>query len=220
MDKAHKLTGKLRVFSLNTDNPSVGEKYFTAETTFGVFRKYATTYLYDPLSNEGEQRVAKDRHFNNIKNAIAGTGIEGVISYTPQCFNVSVTDLSIINVDEKGNVTLPLYEDNKLAILDGGTRFAVLEQLRSDEKYRQIVDNLPIPLIVYIEPEKRKQAFLNLNNGTKVNLSHLQVMKIVDKKMDSKKQEQFDRAKIIVDLLMNNEDSPLHDLITYGVEGE
>lgn len=205
------LKGKLKTWSLNTDDRNKGEKYFITEINYGLLRKYAHTEVYNPETNEGEQRNSKSRHINRLKNEIINE------NYTPQCFNLSITDLSIANIDDKGNVTIPLYEDNKLVILDGGSRFQALSNIRSENPdISKTIDMLPVPVIVYLEPNKRKQNFLNLNNGTKVNKSHLQSMQIATGRMSQNKLPIFERAKSLSILLNNNEFSPLNNMISYG----
>lgn len=204
------LKGKLLTWSLSED-ASQGEKFFLCEAKYGLLRKYVTAYVYDAITDEGEQRIANERHLGRLKSAIENR------QYTPQVFNLSVTDPLQVNVDKKGNVEISLSEDNKLAILDGGTRHRALERIRaSDEKYHNVVDSLPIPLIVYCEPDKRKENFSNLNNGTKVNKSHLQSLNISSGRMKADKLPRFERAKEISLLLHNSENSPLCGKISFG----
>lgn len=213
MSSSPKLSGQLRVWSLS-DNPKKGKKYFHGYMSYGQFRRYVNKEVYNPIDNTGEQREAINRDVSRLKSEIANE------NYTPQVFNLSVTDLSIVNVDEKGNVILPLYEDNRLAIMDGGTRQSVLEILRKDEKYTNIVDRLPIDMLIYLDPEERKQNFINLNGGKKVNRSHIQAMQASTGRMKGSKLELFQPAMEIVKLLNNDESSPLHNKIGYGQTNE
>lgn len=204
-----KLSGKLRVWSLSND-PNKGKRYFHDYLPYREFRRYTMKEVYNPVDNTGEQREALDRDIAKMKSEIANE------NYTPQVFNISVTDLSIANVDDKGNVIIPLYEDNKLAIMDGGTRHTVLEILRQDDKYRNVIDQLPIDMLIYLDPDQRKQNFMNLNGGKKVNRSHIEAMKAATGRMRATKLEIFQPAMELVKLVNNDESSPLHSKIGYG----
>lgn len=205
------LKGKLLTWTLNQDNPAEGEKFFQTVIPYGVFRKYVYADVYNIENDSGEQRVAGERHLGRIRSAIENG------NYTPQVFNLSIMDISKANIDSGGQVDFPLSETNKLPIIDGGTRFRALEKIRSSkESYKEPIDRLPIPLIVYFQPEKRKRDFINLNNGTKVNKSHLQSLEISSGNIKADKLPFFERAKAISLLMNTDKNSPLCDKITYG----
>ena len=205
------LKGKLLTWSLNQDNPTEGDKFFQTTVKYGVFRKYVFSDVYNPETNDGEQRVGGERHLSRIRSAIENG------DYTPQTFNASILDISQANIDNSGNIEFPLSENNKLALLDGGTRFRALEKIRSSkEKYQQPIDNLPVPLLVYFQPEKRKRDFANLNAGQRVNRSHLESLNIAAGRVKAAKQKFKEQAKELSLLLNSNEDSPLYNKITFG----
>lgn len=198
-------------WTLNNDDPSKGEKFFQTVLPYGIFRQFVFADIYDANTDTGEQRVAGVRHLGKLRSAIE----QG--NYTPQVFNAAIVDISQADIDKKGNISFPLSKENKLAILDGGTRFRALEKIRSaKEEYEKTVDNLPIPLLVYFQPEKRKRDFMNLNNGTKVNKSHLQSLEIASGQIKEDRKLFFERAKELSLLLNNSESSPLKDKVTYG----
>lgn len=206
----HTLRGKLMTWSLSED-PAQGDKFFQTVINYGLLRNHVYADVYDATTDSGEQRIAGERHLGRLRSAIENG------EYTPQVFNLSILDITKAEVDTDGNIEFPLSTTNKLAILDGGTRFRALEKIRaSKEAYHTPIDNLPIPILVYFQPEKRKRDFSNLNAGTKVNKSHLQSLEIASGRLKADKFPFFERAKAISLLLNSNEFSPLRDKITYG----
>lgn len=208
------LTGKLQNFNLSTD-PTKGRRYLNTNINFGMLRRFFYIDQYDPETNKGEQRLAKDRHINKLKAAIASN------SYTPEAFNVTVPEASLVNVDDDNNVTVVLDEKSLLPILNGGSRFRALESLYQEgSKTARMVDDLPIPLIVQLDNQYRKHDFLSLNAGMQVPKSLLQCLHIANGRVSEDKAETFRRASELIKLLNREKDSPLKGKVAFGVTSE
>lgn len=204
------LKGKLNTFGL-TDDPAEGRKYLNVDINYGLLRSYFDKRVYDPFTGEGEQRVARDRHVSKLRSDIS-TG-----EYTPTAFNACVRSLEQINVEGR-NVVVDLDENNKLVLLDGGSRMAALELLRQegDVKLARKVDNLPIPIIIYLDPTLAKKDFLHLQLGLPVSRSQIQAMRIEQGHVNGEKYEYFLTSKKIAELLHKHDNSPIKDQVNFG----
>jgi hypothetical protein len=206
----HTLKGKLQTLSLSND-PTKGRKYINTNTNFGIISQYCFLDTYNPETDTGEQRIAQDKHVSKLRNAITND------NYTPEAFNATVPDLSMVDIDDKGNVTITLSEENKLPILNGGSRTKALETIFLEGgKTARVINDIPIPLIIQLNPEYRKQDFLNLNAGMKVNKSLIQSLEIASGRITGDKFPIFEKAKNIAKLLNANNTSPLHNKISFG----
>ncbi len=205
------IKGKVYTFDLS-HGLGTGRKYIVTSIPYHIFRQYFHKDVYDPFSGTGEQRVAGQRKIAKMVKEISNG------NYTPTIFNAGIPDGLEVKIDQ-GNVEIPLNENNpKFVILDGGTRFDALEQIRSsNELSTRLVDALPIPLIVYLD-DRHKSDFINLQAGTPVSRSHLLAMSIDTEIVPNKDLSTLTRAQKIAKLLHTTEGNPFYELVSFGQE--
>jgi DNA-sulfur modification-associated len=204
------LKGLVQTWNL-TEDPARGRKYIVTNTNYGTYFKYFQAYRYNVENQQGEQRENKSIKVKKLKDAI----ING--TYTPTSVSASILENTAIAID--GNkATIQLDENNKLAIVDGDHRFAALSQIRQDDNLRRKVDNLPITAVIYLEPERRKEDFVNLNIGFAVNRNHLLNLQMDSGKLDSKKAPYYKIARELALRLNKDTISPFKDLIQFSTE--
>lgn len=202
-----KISGKVNVWDLSGGEKNYERKYLNLDTTYGTLRDYSKKSVYDVTTSEGEQREASIKHVKKLRKSMSdGT-------YTPVGFSAVVSNEGCINYIKGGKAEIELTESNKLILLDGGHRVDALEILRSEnETLRRKVDNQPIPLMVYLDPEKRKLDFCNLQNRLPVKKSHLLNLSI-DR---GNKLPYFTQARDIALLLNKSINSPFYNMIKFA----
>lgn len=211
------ISGKRQTFDLTGEAPARGRSYILVDLNFATLRKFFKSNTYDVISQTGEQREPIQKRVNHLRNEISNE------NYTPASFAASIIseDQAVVTYGkgkdkDKAFVTVTLDENKKLALLDGGQRFTALEILANDKpETARKVDNLPIPLILHLNPEKRKTDFINLNAGCPINRSQLLNMKLDQGLVDPKKTPYFKNARKLALHLHKSEDSPFHRLITF-----
>jgi hypothetical protein len=97
---------------------------------------------------------------------------------------------------------------------------ASLEEIRSNSTTTQrLVDNLPIPLIIQLNPENRQIDFINSQAGKNVKRSHILAMRIDKGLLVAAKLNYSNIAYDIAKRLNTDEASPFKDLINFGAVG-
>lgn len=203
------LSGQLQIHNLSGE-PGMGRRFIVTCVNYAIAREYFSVYGYDPFTGTGEQRAAKQKHINKLAN-VNSSG-----DYTPTVINVCVLDSSDVQIDEGGLVTITLDKDNKLPVLDGGTRISAWEKIRGETSNPRLVDNLTLPVIVYLDPGYRKRDFVNLNSGQHINRSHLLSMQIDQGLVNQEKLDSYKQARDLCKLLHADDTSPIKDQIAFG----
>ncbi len=190
-----------------------GRKYIMVNTNYGLFNTYFQTCEYDVNTGSGEQRESNTKHVNRLKRVIQNK------DYTPDCFTGSVVATEQVFVED-GVATIQLDELNKLVLLNGEHRRKALHTIwQEGETARRKIENLPIPLMVLLEPQFRKKDFVNLNSNLSIERSHLLNIKIDEGLVDHKKLSTFQNARMLALALYNNVDSPFHHMIKFSSAG-
>ncbi len=189
-------------------------KYITAEMNYGKARKTLKADIYNPSSTDGEQRPKQNEQVRVLRNAI----MDG--SYTPDAFTASVKDGHNITY-EKSQAIVEVLDTEPLALINGFQRFTALEELRAGNVPTRLIDNLPVTCMIMLDPEKRKENFVNLNKGKPVNKTHLLNL-MVDSKLVLRGNVDATlvaSAREIAQALQKNGDSHLNNLINLSGYG-
>ncbi len=206
-----KITGRLQVWDLSGE-VSQGRKYININVNFGLLRQFFEPVPYDVFTGQGEQRIATKKRTNKLRKAFSDS------EYTPTVFNACVTSLDQVEVDGR-EVTITLDDTEKLPLLDGNGRLAALLEIGGDKaETARTVDNQPIPLMIYLEPDKRKDDFINLNVGVNVHKSHLLSMQLDGGRLSDDKQYVYFEARELAKLLHLQPAGPFFDLVSFGAE--
>lgn len=203
------ISGKIQSFDISGDG-SRSRSYVVFDLNFATFQKYFAPDIYDVEKQTGEQREPIKNRVNHLIREITND------NYTPESFAACVVskDQVVIN---KGKATIKLDENNKLPILNGFQRYCALSNIAKDKpETARKVGNLPIPLILHLDPARRKTDFLNLNNLCAVNKSQMLSLKIDQGLVDKKKEKYFRVGRNIALHLHKDTASPFHRMITFG----
>jgi hypothetical protein len=206
------LKGKVQKFDL-TGESNRGRSYITVDTNFGTLERYFKVSVYDVATRSGEQREPIQRRVNYLKKQISNE------RYTPDVFQASIATVDQLKFDDKGNVQVTLDENAKLALLNGLQRFTALKQIKNDSSDTTVsrkIDNLPIPMLLYLQPEKRKMDFANLNNDQPVSRSHLLNIRIDEGLVDPKKQKFLETARNIAIAVNKDDVGPFYRMVSFG----
>lgn len=207
-----KITAKLQEFDLSGGS-SRGRRYVNLDTNFGMVRQYLKPDVYNADNSNGEQREQTEGHVRKLRDAISNK------RYTPTSFTATIGYPGQCTVED-GMVTLTLDENNPLTLLDGGHRYCALENIaREGVQARRKVDNLPIPLLVLLDPEERKEDFLNLNAGLTINRSHVLNLKLDTGAIDRNKLPYFLTGRELAKLSNNHPKSPFFRMVKFTDAG-
>ncbi len=206
------LRGKIQQFNLSGIEND-GRSYINTNVNYGTLRTYFTAYQYDASAGTGEQRESPLRHVNKLRGVVINK------CYTPTSFSASVLPDSQITIKGK-DVEIQLSEQNKLPLIDGNCRFNALESIRKEGgSTERKIDNLPIPLLIYLQPENRKKDFININAGLTVNRSHILCLKLDDGIADPVKLPYLLAARKLAKKLNDEPHSPFHNQIKFAAQG-
>jgi hypothetical protein len=209
MENKLAISGKVQKFDLTGEN-SRGRQYILCDINYKTLRTFFTVDVYKVQDQTGEQREATPKRVNYLSSVMTNE------QYTPSVFTASLTsiDQAVFN---KGRVTVNLSSDNKLPLLDGGHRMLAMEKLsRDSEQTKRKVENQPIPLMLLLDPDKRKGDFIALNQALGINKSHLLSMRMDQNLIDPKKAVYFKIARKLALHLHEWLESPFHKMITFG----
>lgn len=187
----------------------VARKFCNLTLNYGLIRQHFKPEQYDIHSGKGEQRGAIKRRVMKLKKELINH------NFTPDTIHACAMDEHFKdNGDGTATIT---FTDNPLATINGFQRCAALEKIRQEgnQALQRLVDNLPWPVVVSLNPEKRKTDFLNLNNGFSVSRAHMLQLAMDTNTVDQKYAKYFKTARTIALSLNDDVESPLCDLIQF-----
>lgn len=205
-----------------------GRKYMTVRLTYETLDKFANVFTFkanQAKSKQGEQREAVERHVKKLLREM----IED--RYTPQTFNISLNDEHLetlkIHEHEGGHIaTFTATIANPLHVTDGSHRLKALammlmnaekyaEQFAMDvEEFKAQINNLEIPLMIYLDGEP-KLDFIRLQEGLKVDRTHLDSLRIQTKQYNENVQPQMQFAYNVIKKLNSHKDSFLYKRVGF-----
>ena len=211
MNKEIKINAKYHVFDITGGAiPGAARKFCEVVLNYGLIRQYFKPDTYDIETSKGEQRIAIKRRVNQLRKAFRDS------RYSPTGFQACALAEHISSMDN-GEVSLTLH-NVPVPILNGLQRITALEVLREEGKggpLERLIDNLPFNVELTLDPERRKEDFINYNDGFPIHKSHLLQLKIDTNLIDPKLAPYFERSRAIALALYNNTESPFHDVIQF-----
>lgn len=205
-DKIHT---KVHTFDLTGGaSPGAARQFCCLVLNYGLIRKHFKPEVYDIQTGKGEQREAIQRRVNKLRAAIINH------RFTPTEMHACALSEHIEHIGN-GEVTLN-FNDIPLPVLDGYQRMEALELIRQDgASLQRLVDNLPFPINISLDSDRRKEDFLNLNDGFGVHKAHMLQLKIDTNTVDQRYAPYYRKAREIALALSNNENSPFYDVIQF-----
>lgn len=187
----------------------VARKFCNLTLNYGLIRQHFKPEQYDIRSGKGEQRGAIKRRVMKLKKELINH------NFTPDTIHACAMD-EHFNDNGDGTVTIT-FTNNPLATINGFQRCSALEKIRQEggQALQRLIDNLPWPVVISLNPEKRKTDFLNLNNGFAVSRAHMLQLSIDTNTVDHKYAKYFQAARAIALSLNDDKESPLCDLIQF-----
>ena len=200
-----KLKGMVRDWNIFGEKDK-GRRYLVVDANYGKIRTVCKPEVFDAEKFSGEQRIQVKNRVNKLKRDISAG------EYTPTSFYAVLTNQKVDVVDKIA--TIEINPTEPIVILDGCHRSAALETIRAESpRMTKLVDNLPILLMVSLDPSKRKQDFINLQDRLPVNSSHMLSLKIGQGMPNFSKTWQL--ARDIALALHKTDGSPLHNLVKF-----
>lgn len=216
-----KLTGEVYEWQLNGHV----RKYGVSTLPYRRFVTIARTNLFDATTGKGEQREQVKPHVSKLRNAML------LGEYTPTSVAVGTYEHHRHNLTvQAGQFALTLEDGDYLPLTDGGHRISSLKsiledltrQYHSDEvidkgrisEAMEEVESLPITFILALDGDTQKD-FANLQEGRRVNASHLFSLRVMKHMMDPAMQKAFELAQ----LLDTKKGSPFEGLIRFDSTG-
>ncbi len=162
-------------------------EYCSTTIPYGQYNKIAISRRYDAAKSEGIQRDIVVGHAKNIGEAIR-TG-----HFTPTSLSISLTERIAKAMRRDGDyVDISISETDPADISNGQHRGYALSELIADaedqvetlkkvkgledlttEAFVEAINALPITLMVYLEPARSTEDFLNTQKGLGVNKTQL-----------------------------------------------
>lgn len=202
------ITGTIQNWNLG-DTPATAEEYIVVNTNHASARQLTKPYLFSAQDGEGEQRQNKKPRVRHMKNVITE------FKFTPTVWYAGVRpDHKVTRKD--GKVEIEISPELPLPLTDASHRRTSLEEIRlSGSNLGRKVDNLPITLIIHLDPTKTKRNFINLQDSAKVDTGQLLTMKIANGGMKKAQQEQYNTALEIAKTLHTTSSSHLFRLVKF-----
>src|SRR5688500_10203943 len=148
--------------------------YIVVSLPYREARQLFEAKTYSAATNEGQQREGVPFHVKSIRNDIKNG------KFTPVTITVAIAVPNNPEIKFDNEFTLNIAEGQKLPLLDGGHRFAALEELRLDASLQESVDSYDITAIVVLDGSP-KLDFVNLQKGRPVDKAHLHSLSVQEK---------------------------------------
>ncbi len=202
------IVGNIQCWNLG-DTPDTAEEYITVNTNYGSARQLTKPYLFSAQSGEGEQRENKKPRVRHMKNVISN------FQYTPTVWYAGVREDHKITKKD-GRVEIEISPELPLPLTDASHRRTSLEEMRlSGSNLGRKVDNLPVTLIIHLDPKKTKRNFINLQDSAKVDTGQLLTMKITNGEIKKAQSEGYKTALEIAKTLHTTSSSHLYRLVKF-----
>lgn len=205
------ITGTLQTWNLG-DTPDTAEEYIVVNTNHASARQLTKPYLFSATDGEGEQRENKKPRVRHMKSVITE------FKYTPTVWYAGVRpDHKITRKD--GKVEIEISPELPLPLTDASHRRTSMEEIRlSGSNLGRKVDNLPITLIIHLDPTKTKRNFINLQDSAKVDTGQLLTMKIANGGFKKAQQDNYKVALEIAQTLHTTSSSHLYRLVKFDTQ--
>ena len=192
----------------NLSSPAID--YIIVQTTYGKARKYFRPIQYDAKTGKGVQRRLIEKWVRKLKHDMS----KGI--YSPDSAKATVEqhhyDLGLIE-DHHRKVTITGDLNNPISLTDSQHRFAALERIREEGgKMQTKVDQLPITIQVNLNTDPVTD-FLNYQKGRPTDKTHVLSMRITKGLVENNKQQIYQDALKIAEILNERDDSPFHNKI-------
>lgn len=206
-------SGEVQSWNLGNDDKT-GRDYIVINSNWARIRKIVKTDLFKVNEGSGEQRSQKKAHVRKLMKVISTN------NFTPTVFYASVRDHHDVSFNKR-SATVKIHPEAPLPLIDGGHRYAALEELRKESMVTQRkIDNLPVTMMVMLNSTKTAEDFLNLQEGCPVDKNHMLSLKIGYKMIDEKKSGAYTLALDIAKLLHESPVSPLYKMIQFDTLGD
>ncbi len=208
-EKTHRLKGDHFQWEVEGGSRS----FLVQNLNYGLLRKIVRPDYFNSEDGTGQQRASKQARVNQLRKAYESG------EFTPTAWYASVRESH--NVTRiKGKVELDVSAESPLSLVDGNHRREALEALRSaGGPMQRKVDNLPISCIIYLEPERSRSDFLNLQNRAPVDSAQMLVMQINDGKVKEKQRVPLKLALEAAKRLNADASSPFYRQIRFDSLG-
>lgn len=211
MSKENKIPVKVYTFDLTGGaSPGAARHFCSLVLNYGLIRQHFSPDIYDITTGKGEQRESIKTRVKKLRKAI--------IDHTFYPTEILACALpEHIEKLENGDIEIK-FSDKPLPILNGFQRREALEIIRAEGKggpLERLVDNLPFPVNISLDPERRKEDFLNTNSNLPIHKAHMLQLKIDTNTVDHRYAPYFKRARELALALFNNDKSPFYDVIQF-----
>lgn len=207
------LTIKGEVQQWDLSGTGKGREYIVTNVNYGKARRMARPYLFSATTGEGEQRDSMKARVRELRKAIEDN------KFSPTVWYAGVRPTHTIDRNKK-MATITITPDSLLPLLDAGHRRLALEELRKEGGATQRkVDNLPITMMVSLNPAYTKQDFINYQNVKAVDSGQLLTMKITSQNGLKKGQQPFYNVALeIAKMLHVTDTSHLFRLVKFDTQ--
>lgn len=197
--------------------------YVIVTAPFAFVRRWIVSEPYDSASDTGWQRKTTPAHIKKLRIDMEAD------DFTPTAWYATADEWHIehglkylpVEPGYHPQVNLTVNEDHKLRITDANHRFESLKLYRTDmataerQDMVELIDQIPITIIVSLSPQHLLTDFLRLQKGKGVSRSQLKVMELKTRMLPSEKLEIIDMATKIARILDQDERSHLFQQIAF-----
>lgn len=169
--KTYELVG--RVHSWQYDDEHKPRHFMFVQVPFSFLLNFVDVSIYNDTTGKGVQREEITGHVNSLEKDIRNG------DYTPTPFAAHARPVHMVKnrtENPDGTTTVIVASNAKLTSSDGGQRGRALRRLllkAGDAAQKERIENLPIGLTVYLEPDRHVQDFINMQKGKNMDRAHL-----------------------------------------------
>ncbi len=170
-------------------------------------------YRITAKSDSGEQRAQIDQWVSRLRREMQAD------NFTPAGWSAGIraVHLPSLKIDEKkGTASFEVTSNTKMALIDGGHRMAAMSALlkqateKGDEALVEAIQTCDVTIQIYLDPERLKRDFINLQQGRPVSGAQVRVMKIKNKAVDRKEDQKIWDMALTVATRLNKDNKDSH----------
>lgn len=211
MSKTDSVKTKVHTFDLTGGgSPNVARHFCCLVLNYGLIRQHFAPDIYDITTGSGEQRESIKSRVKKLRKAIVDH------QFYPTEILACALPEHIEKLDD-GEIELK-FNNTPYPILNGFQRREALEIIRAEGKggpLERLVDNLPFPVNISLDPERRKEDFLHTNSNLPIHKAHMLQLKIDTNTVDHRYAPYFKRSRALALALFDNDKSPFYDVIQF-----
>ncbi len=206
------LTGKVCEFYFGDKTPR--RRFMVVTMTYAQIRKFLKHEPYSSLTNTGEQRHRNENHVKRLEKAMrSGT-------FTPAPWTAGLREWHLENLKinhDTRHAVLKIEPDNPLPCLDGGHRWGALDKIyaTADVMMKRFLDTCSFAVQILLDPAYVRADFQRLQEGLKMDKSHLLSLRLADDTADPKRSPVLKIGREVTLTLNNREQSHLHNQIKF-----